>query len=194
MKKIPQILITIGIFLIGISLILLVLIFLPVANVEINYNLNTSRNINKQIDPIDKDFGIVIPKIGANAKVIPQVDPYDSRIYQVALTKGVAHAKGTALPNQIGNMFIFSHSSVNLLDASRYNSVFFLLSKLKKNDEIDIYYKGTKYKYEVEEIKTVEAKDVSYLSPNSEVQTLTLMTCWPPGTTLKRLVVISKLI
>ena len=194
MKKIPQILITAGIFLIGVSLILLVLIFLPVANVEINYKLNTSRNVIKQINPIDKDFGIVIPKIGANAKVIPQVDPYDSRIYQVALTKGVAHAKGTALPNQIGNMFIFSHSSVNLLEASRYNSVFFLLSKLKKNDEIDIYYKGAKYKYEVEEIKTVEAKDVSYLSPNSEVQTLTLMTCWPPGTTLKRLVVISKLI
>jgi len=193
-KKIPQILITAGIFLIGVSLILLVLIFLPVANVEINYKLNTSRNVIKQINPIDKDFGIVIPKIGANAKVIPQVDPYDSRIYQVALTKGVAHAKGTALPNQIGNMFIFSHSSVNLLEASRYNSVFFLLSKLKKNDEIDIYYKGAKYKYEVEEIKTVEAKDVSYLSPNSEVQTLTLMTCWPPGTTLKRLVVISKLI
>jgi sortase A len=193
-KKIPQILITAGIFLIGVSLILLVLIFLPVANVEINYKLNTSRNVIKQINPIDKDFGIVIPKIGANAKVIPQVDPYDSRIYQVALTKGVAHAKGTALPNQIGNMFIFSHSSVNLLDASRYNSVFFLLSKLKKNDEIDIYYKGAKYKYQVEDLKTVEAKDVSYLSPNSEVQTLTLMTCWPPGTTLKRLVVISKLI
>jgi LPXTG-site transpeptidase (sortase) family protein len=193
-KKIPQILISIGIFFIAASAILLILIFLPVANVEINYNLNNSQNTIRQIIPVDKDFGIVIPKISANAKVIPQVDPYNSRIYQVALTKGVAHAKGTALPDQIGNMFIFSHSSVNLLDATRYNSVFFLLSKLKNNDEIDIYYKGSKYKYQVEEIKTVDAKDVSYLNPNSKTQTLILMTCWPAGTNYKRLLVIAKLV
>jgi sortase A len=83
---------------------------------------------------------------------------------------------------------------VNLLEATRYNSVFFLLSKLEKKDEIDIYYKGLKYKYQVEDLKTVDAKEVSYLSPASEVQTITLMTCWPPGTTLKRLLVIAKLI
>lgn len=194
MKKNPQILINIGIILIAVSLILFLLIFLPVAQVEINYNLNKSKAITKQIVPIDKDFGIVIPKIGANAKIIAQVDPYDSRIYQVALTKGVAHAKGTALPNQIGNMFIFSHSSVNLLEATRYNSVFFLLSKLEKNDEIDIYYKGAKYTYQVENLKTVDGKEISYLNPESKVRTLTLMTCWPPGTTLKRLVIIAKLL
>jgi len=192
-KKIPQILIAIGIFLIIISLALFVIIFLPVANVEINYNLNKAKVV-KEIIPADKDFGIVIPKIRATAKIIAQVDPNDSYIYQLALTKGVAQAKGTALPDQTGNMFLFSHSSVNLLEATRYNSVFFLLSKLVKNDEIDIYYKRLKYKYQVTEIKTVDAKDVSYLNPNSEKKTLTLMTCWPAGTTYKRLLVIAKLI
>lgn len=191
MNKLPQILIGAGIFLITLSLIFFIFIFLPVFKVEINYSLNKPKTIN-QIIPIDKDFGIVIPKIGANSKIIPNVDPYNSYIYQQALTKGVAQAKGTSNPSTNGNMFLFSHSSVNLLEAGRYNSIFYLLSKLEKDDEIYIYYKGTKYKYEVSEKKIVDAKNVSYLSGKSNEQILTLMTCWPAGTTYKRLVVIAK--
>jgi sortase A len=191
-KKFPQILIGIGISLVGISLVLFVLIFLPVISVEVGYTLNKPKATESKTNPIDRNFGIVIPKIGANSKIIPQVDPYDSKIYQEALTKGVAQAKGTAMPDQIGNIFLFSHSSVNLLEASRYNSIFFLLSKLEKNDEIDIYYKNLKYRYQVTEIKIVEAKEISYLNIVSKAKTLTLMTCWPPGTSLKRLLVMAK--
>lgn len=190
MKKLPQILISLGSLLIVTSLILFVFIFFPVAKVEVNYALNKPKNL--EIKPIDKEFGIVIPKIGANAKIIANVDPYNANIYQVALTKGVAQARGTAMPNEIGNMFLFSHSSANLLEAARYNSVFYLLSKLKKDDEVDIYYKQIKYKYIVSEIKLVDAKDVSYLESQSKTKTLTLMTCWPAGTTYKRLLVIAQ--
>ena len=190
MNKLPRILIFIGTTLIVLSLVLFTYIFAPVAREEINYAINKPKS--SEIKPTDKDFGIVIPKIGANAKIISQVDPYDSKAYQVALTKGVAQAKGTATPDQAGNMFLFSHSSVNLLEASRFNSIFFLLSKLNIGDEIDIYYKNSKYKYKVSEVKTAEASDISYLDPNSDTQTLTLMTCWPPGTTFKRLLVIAK--
>jgi len=189
-KKLPQILISLGSLLIVTSLILFVFIFFPVAKVEVNYALNKPKNL--EIKPIDKEFGIVIPKIGANAKIIANVDPYNANIYQVALTKGVAQARGTAMPNEIGNMFLFSHSSANLLEAARYNSVFYLLSKLKKDDEVDIYYKQIKYKYIVSEIKLVDAKDVSYLESQSKTKTLTLMTCWPAGTTYKRLLVIAQ--
>jgi LPXTG-site transpeptidase (sortase) family protein len=189
-KKLPQILISIGSLLIIVSLMLFVFIFFPVAKVEVNYALNKPKNL--EIKPIDKEFGIVIPKIGANARIIAQVDPYNSNIYKVALTKGVAQAKGTALPTQTGNMFLFSHSSANLLEAKTYNSVFYLLSKLHKNDELFIFYQGTKYIYKVSDTKLVDAKDVFYLNPKSEVKTLTLMTCWPAGTTYKRLLVIAQ--
>lgn len=190
MKKFPQILIGFGSILIIFSLLLFFYIFAPVAKVEVNYALNKPKNL--QIKPIDKEFAIVIPKIGANAKIIPQVDPYNANIYQVALTKGVAQARGTSFPDKVGNMFLFSHSSANLLEATRYNSVFYLLSKLEKNDEIDIYYKQIKYVYKVAEIKLVDAKEVFYLNPNSKTKTLTLMTCWPAGTAYKRLLIISK--
>lgn len=197
MNKLPQILIGTGVFLILLSVALFIFIFFPVAKVEINYNLNKPKaNIN-QITPLDKDFGIVIPKIGANAKIIPNVDPYNSNIYQAALTKGVAQAKGSASPSEIGNMFLFSHSSANILEAGRYNSIFYLLSKLEKNDEIHIFYKNVKYKYAVSEIKIVDAKDISYLKRqpstiNHQSSSLTLMTCWPAGTTYKRLLVIAE--
>lgn len=193
MKKLPQILIGFGSFLIVASLILFIFIFAPVAKVEINYSLNKPKLTINQIKPLDKTFGIVIPKINANAKIIANVDPYNSNIYQLALTKGVAQAKGSAIPSEIGNMFLFSHSSANLLEATRYNSVFYLLSKLEKQDEIYIFYKNVKYKYVVSETKIVDAKDVSYLNPESKVRTLTLMTCWPPGTNYKRLLVIATL-
>lgn len=192
MNKLPQILIRIGVFLILLSLAFFIFIFFPVAKVEINYNLNKPKANISQITPVDKDFGIVIPKIGANAKIIANVDPYNSNTYQVALTKGVAQAKGTVSPDKNGNMFLFSHSSSNIVNAGRYNSVFYLLSKLNKNDEVYIYYKGARYKYKVSDKNIVDAKNVSYLSSVSNEKILTLMTCWPAGTSYKRLVVIAK--
>lgn len=189
-KNLPQILISLGCLLLFASLILFIFIFAPVAKVELNYTLSNKKLTN--IKPIDKEFSIVIPKINANSRIIANVDPYNPGIYQVALTKGVAQAKGTAMPDQIGNMFLFSHSSANLLEASRYNSIFFLLSKLEKNDEIDIYYKNAKYKYKVTDKKIVNANDVSYLDPRTKNKQLTLMTCWPAGTTYKRLLVIAE--
>lgn len=115
----------------------------------------------------------VPPKIEANVKVVKNIDPFNEKAYQVGLTKGVAHARGTALPGHAGNTFIFAHSSGNWYEANRYNSIFYLLHRLKKDRK-----------------KIVEAGDVKYLeNTNQNTSTVTLMTCWPPGTTLKRLIV-----
>lgn len=192
MKKLPQLLISLGLVLIAFSLILFIYIFAPVFQVEVNYNLNKPTKTINQITPLDKKFGIVIPKIGANAKIVQEVDPYNSHIYQVALTKGVAQAKGTSFPNEVGNMFLFSHSSASIIDANRYNSVFYLLSKLSPGDKIYIYYQNARYEYKVTTKKIVDPTNVSYLNPNSTKKQLTLMTCWPAGTNYKRLLVIAE--
>lgn len=177
------------------GLVLFFLSFYPILWQEAKYAVLPKR---QEIKPVDKEFGIVIPKISANAKVIDKVDPYDQNEYQLALTKGVAHAKGTAYPGHTGNTFIFAHSSVDWYIANRYNSVFYLLHKLEKGDKIEMYYKKKKYVYVVTEKKLVESSDVSYLNPNFSLATnhsslLTLMTCWPPGTTYKRLIVQAKI-
>lgn len=194
MNKLPQILIGGGIALIIFSIILFIFILYPVAKVEINYNLNKPKTSINDIKPVDKTFGIVIPKIGANSKIISNVDPYNSYIYQVALTKGVAQAKGTTVPTENGNMFLFSHSSANIIGAGRYNSIFYLLSKLEEKDEVFIYYKNKRYKYKVSGKKIVDAKDVSYLNKKTKNKILTLMTCWPTGTNYKRLIIEAEIV
>lgn len=191
MKKISSVLIAAGAGLIIASLVIFTLIFYPVFKVELNYDLQAGNNL-KKIEPLDKNFGIVIPKISANAKVIANINPYSEKEYQWALTKGVAQAKGTVNPGEVGNIFLFSHSSVNFFEASRYNSIFYLLSKLESQDEIDLYYQGQKYVYKVTDKKTVDASNIQYLTGKSNGKTLTLMTCWPPGTTYKRLLVIAE--
>jgi len=175
--------------------------YLPAALSEIRYRLNRPNpdvdvQLNpsgsgegvKMITPLNADFGIVIPKIGENSAVIPNVDPANDREYQKALTKGVAHARGTSFPGQPGNVFIFSHSSADLFQANRYNSVFYLLNKLESGDSVYLFYNQEKFKYLVNDKKIVDAKAVEYLKNSKEGKTLTLMTCWPPGTSLRRLI------
>ena len=139
--------------------------------------------------PADEQFGIVIPKIEANAKVIANVDAQNPAMYQRALARGVAHASGSALPGETGNIFIFAHSGQDVLEANRYNAVFYLLSKLEKEDEIYIFFENKKYIYRVTDKKTATPEEVEYMDGSPSVKTLTLMTCWPGGTTWKRLVV-----
>ena len=181
---------------VGVGLILLSLLipartFAPVIRSELEYQTNKNKVLDST--PINTDFSIVIPKINANTKVIQNVDPYNSSVYQHALTKGVAHALGTATPDTKGNTFIFAHSAGNWYQANQYNAVFYLLNKLNKDDKIFIYYQNQKYTYLVKELKFVAPTEVKFMNQDLSKHQLTLMTCWPPGTTLKRLVVIAEL-
>ena len=62
--------------------------------------------------PKDTEFSIIIPKIGASAKIFPNVDPSNSDEFLPILMKGVAHAKGTVFPGIVGNTYLFAHSTV----------------------------------------------------------------------------------
>ncbi len=189
-RRLSNALFTVAAIALASGLGIIILTFFPLGTEEVKYVI---RNTNREITPIDTTFGIVIPKLGANAHVIANVDPYDSAAYQYALTKGVAHARGTSVPGTIGNIFLFAHSSENFYEALTYNSVFYLLPKLAKGDVILLYYKGVKFTYVVTDKKLVDPKDVSYLTSKGEHQTLTLMTCWPPGTNIQRLLILADL-
>lgn len=156
-----------------------------------NQSISADSPSSVPITPIDSSFGIVIPKIAANAPVVANVDPYDSANYQKQLSKGVAHARGTGLPDEDKTMFLFAHSSGDILMAQRYNSVFYLLNKLSEGDQIDIYYQNQPHPYQVTAIKTVSPDSIDYLANISDTD-LILMTCTPPGTTWKRLLVMAK--
>jgi len=198
-KRISLILILLGI--IGI-----LFVFGGVIKQEIEYYFTRSSGVRysdtakdiwtfeRTIGPPNLDFAIVIPKINATAAIVDNVNPYNSAEYLKALKDGVAHAAGTPNPGETGNVYLFAHSTDAFYNVGRYNAVFFLLGHLNPGDEVHIYYKGRKFKYVVYDKKVVSATDSQYLGTLiPDEKTLTLQTCYPPGTTIKRLVVLAKM-
>jgi LPXTG-site transpeptidase (sortase) family protein len=193
-----------GAGILALGVVLAFVVFFPSAWEEARYRFVTSRQdlTSKRVTlspdavseegsivPVSGDFAIVIPKIGANAPVVADVDPYDEVAYRRALHDGIAHAMGTKYPGEPGNTFLFAHSSDDFITGGRYNAVFYLIGKLKPGDRFSIAYQGDLYEYRVFDTKTVPADDVKYLNALSEEHTVTLMTCWPAGTDYQRLLV-----
>lgn len=145
------------------------------------------------ITPISTDFGIVIEKINANAKVIANVNPGNEKEYAQALAEGVAHAAGTKFPGEKGNIYLFSHSTDAPWNIIRFNAIFYLLRELDKGDRIVMFYKDRRYDYIVFDKTITDPLDVSFLTNNYNDSVLTLQTCDPPGTLFHRLIVRAKL-
>lgn len=193
-----KVLIYLGVSLIALSQVIFAFVFYPAIINEINYYFqdSSSKQLTKTEElklPLNNnEFKIIIPKVDIYSVIIPNVNPFKKEEYLEALTKGVAQAKGSALPGESGNIFIFAHSTNNPFIA-QYNAFFYLINKLTAGDEIYLTYQNKNYKYIVENTKIINSSEVNYLNPETKKQTLTLMTCWPPGTTLKRLLVVSNL-
>ncbi|MCJ7826065.1 sortase, partial [Patescibacteria group bacterium] len=138
-----------------------------------------------EITPIDTNFGIVIPKIGVNATVIPAVNPLKEADYGEALQNGVAHASTSFFPDEEGVVYLFSHSTNYEWFAKDLNAIFYLLKNLEAGDLIVVSYKGGLYTYRLTEKRVVNPSEISYLQPISGDRKLILQTCWPPGSTLE---------
>lgn len=151
--------------------------------------LNRINQKEEILIPKDTNFSILIPKIGANTKVVVNVDSSNYEDYASALKTGVAHARGTSLPGDKGHIYLFAHSTDSVFNINTYNAVFYLLYKLENNDPIIIFYHGKKYLYKVIGQKIINPTDIEYLTRQTDQEFLTLQTCWPPGTTLQRLLV-----
>jgi LPXTG-site transpeptidase (sortase) family protein len=146
------------------------------------------------IVPLDSQFGIVIPKIGVNARVIPSVNPLKEAEYAEALKEGVAHASTSFFPNEEGVVYLFSHSTNYEWFMRDLNAIFYLLKNLEAGDLIVLVYKNTTYTYTLTEKRIVKPSETSYLQPIAGQRRLILQTCWPPGSTTERLLLIAELI
>lgn len=200
---------TIGNILIICAVLILLFIFGPVIKEELGYRFNQWAGVRYSLDvspefpqsgirpisPVDREFAVVIPKIVVNAEIFPEIDSSNPQEFLPILKKGVAHAKGSAYPDQDDNVFLFAHSTDAFYNVGHYNAVFFLIGKLEKGDEIDIFFKDKRYKYEVTEKAVVSPEMLGqYVKEHTGGKTLTLQTGYPPGTTLKRLLVIARLV
>lgn len=111
---------------------------------------------------------------------------------QEALRSGIAHYFGTALPGQIGNVYIVGHSSDFVWAKGDYKTIFARLPKAKLDQEIILHFQGTTYHYRVIETKIVSPNDLSVLGQPTDKKILTLQTSYPLGTALRRFLVIAE--
>jgi len=181
---------------------------------EITKELPTENNIEVKVDQTPEGFKKDIPDFNMeiappdNRLIIPRIDQNIPVVkvssealikkdwnalekdMQKALKDGVVHYPGTSLPGQTGNIVITGHSSYFPWDPGRFKDVFALLHKVIKGDRIVMYWNQKKYLYEVTDIKVVSPSNIEVLKQTPNEQ-LTLITCTPVGTNLKRLIVVA---
>jgi LPXTG-site transpeptidase (sortase) family protein len=169
------------------------LINYPAIGKEINYfnNYNLGNQTPSQTLPPTPAFDptapatMDIPKIGVTAPIQWNVE---DAAFQDKLLTGLVHLKGTALPGQNGNIFITGHSSYYAWSKSPYKDIFALLGKLNNGDKIYIEYNSITYTYTVNGSEVVSPDNLEVLNSTSK-PILTLMTCVPIGTNLRRLLI-----
>ena len=166
--------------------------FKPVLTMLPQENNSQDQNLQPAPPEIYRDNRLIIPKLKINTPIIFSESNSPHQIKK-DLKKGVVHHPNTAQPGEKGNVFIVGHSSSYFWRAGDYDQVFALLDKLKNGDLITVYYQNKKYNYSVSEIFQVNPQETWIMDSASE-PIITLMTCWPVGTNLRRLVVRGNLV
>lgn len=133
---------------------------------------------------------LLIDKIGVDVPVVWNV-PIDQTVE--SLNRGVAHLANSARLGEIGNLFITGHSSDYVWKHNPYAAVFSLLPKLQPGDDISFRENGQTFVYRVTQTKIVGPDHIEVTNQTS-TPIITLMTCYPVGTTRERFIVQANLI
>lgn len=144
-------------------------------------------DVNTKVSEKAESYLLSIPKLNIENAVVSTTN-YD-------LAKNLIQYPGTSTPPNKGNAVVFGHSTLpSMFDPKNYKAIFATLHTIKIGDEIGITVSNINYKYIVFSITITTPEDTSMLTPLFDGSYLTIVTCTPPGTTWKRLIVKSKLI
>jgi sortase A len=131
-------------------------------------------------------FNISIPKLRINYANVSTID--------TDLSKHLILYPGTSIPPETGNSVIFGHSTIpTWFNPHDYKTIFGTVHTLKTGDQIVATVNTKEYVYIVESIRVTTPEDMSIFTQDNNGSYLTLLTCTPPGTTWKRLLVKAKL-
>ncbi len=110
------------------------------------------------------------------------------------LNKSLIHYGGTALPGSYGNAVIFGHSTLpQFFNPTNYRTIFSTLPTIKIGDKVYVNYDSVVYTYIIYDMQVVDPNDLTALEQRFDDSYITLVTCVPPGTYLKRLLVRGRL-
>lgn len=120
---------------------------------------------------------LIIPKLGVDTPIVSP-ESTDEFIIQKSLEQGVVLYPDSNI--------ILGHSSAFPWYQGNYGSVFSLLNRLEKGDEIIIFSKEKEYTYQAIEKQIKLPKD---LNIENQEDIFYLVSCWPINTDWKRIVV-----
>lgn len=128
---------------------------------------------------------------------IPSLGIFDANVAlrDEDLAQHLVQYPQTALPGQIGSPVIFGHSTLpQFFDPKKYTTIFSTLPKVKLGSDIFVKFDSTEYTYRIVKTYEVKPNELWVLQQQYSDKTIKLITCVPPGTTLRRLVVEADLI
>ncbi|MBW6441921.1 sortase [Patescibacteria group bacterium] len=137
---------------------------------------------------IPEYFYITIPKLKIENAIVK------SEFDGASPDEFLGHYKGSSLPGDPGDSFIYGHSVLPwFFNPKNYKTIFSTLGNLEAGDEITIQYSDKELIYRVEdkatlppnEVKPLDGWKPKYLNES----TVSLMTCWPAGTKTNRLII-----
>lgn len=138
---------------------------------------------------------LIVPKINLDAPVNYGISALDDATVQKALQDGIVHYKlpaADSLPGELGNTVLLGHSSNDIFAAGKYKFALVLADQLAIDDTFFLHYNGTRYTYKVTDKKIINPDEVATLQTGYGKPMATLVTCTPPGTTFKRLLIFAE--
>lgn len=136
------------------------------------------------------------PKVPSYTITIPKLKIKDALVSTIDndLASHLVNYRGTAIPPENGNAVIFGHSTLpQLFDQNDYKTIFATVHNLRIGNDIIVTVDGIVYRYKVTDISIVDSTDTRIFEQNYHGTFLTLVTCTPPGTVWKRLIITSRL-
>lgn len=149
---------------------------------------SSSTDEKEEIIRVAPDPKIIIPSVGIDAPVVYGMTSIAEPDVQRALQDGVLHYANSPKPGQPGNSVYVGHSSNVPWAPGNYKFIFAPLEQLQLNEIFHLNYEGIQYTYRITSIEVVMPDNVSVLA-STDNPTVTLITCTPIGTNLKRLVI-----
>lgn len=154
-----------------------------------NQSVSATPIIGAQDGPVGPESKIIIPKINLEVPVVYGLKTIEENDIQNALEEGVVHYATTPNPGEQGNSVIVGHSSNNILNKGKYKFAFVLLKRLEAEDTFFVHKDGVRYTYKVYKKEIVGPDTISVLGTQERANTITLITCDPPGTSVNRLII-----
>lgn len=133
-----------------------------------------------------KSYTLSIPKLEIDDAVVSTVN------YNLA--QNLVQYWETSNPGEKGTTVIVGHSTLpQMYSPGNYRTIFANLHRLKTGDEVHLKVGESTFTYKVYGSFITEPDDTAIFAQNSDNSYLTIVTCTPPGTVWKRLIVRAKL-